>query len=261
MLDSDVENVFRKLFDDVQKKDQFDQLRPLLAHYTAIQSVERIIENSELWFGSPLFMNDHEEVRFGLLEGERLLKSSPEIVKACGSPERAARFFSEFDGFSRHYVGNHLGDTYVFCLSRHGPQDNDGRLSMWRGYGGNGNGAAIVFDTAQLNAIPTSALIVAKVEYGTHDERRAAIGTFITTFCEMLRVNEVTDDQLRIAAYWIYERIKLFALFSKHIGFAEEEEWRVVYMRERDREKKLDEMFGYLVGPRDLPLSFSSTWS
>ena len=41
-------------------------------------------------------------------------------------------------------------DTYVFCLSEHAKDDTDGLLSMWRGYGGNGNGAAIVFDAGKL---------------------------------------------------------------------------------------------------------------
>jgi hypothetical protein len=40
----------------------------------------------------------------------------------------------------------------------------------------------------------------------------------------------------------------LFALFSKHNGFSEEAEWRVVYMRNRDGESLLAPMFDYKIG-------------
>ena len=48
----------------------------------------------------------------------------------------------------------------------------------------------------------------------------------------------------------LFERIKLFALFSKHRGFREEREWRVVYAPDRDREQKLASMFHYSIGAR-----------
>jgi hypothetical protein len=43
---------------------------------------------------------------------------------------------------------------------------------MWRGYGGNGSGAAIVFDTAKLSPPEESPLILAQVHYGTTEKRR-----------------------------------------------------------------------------------------
>lgn len=50
----------------------------------------------------------------------------------------------------------------------------------------------------------------------------------------------------------VFERLKLFALFTKHDGFKEEKEWRVVYLSERDTGKKLRSMLGY-----PLPITFS----
>jgi hypothetical protein len=54
---------------------------------------------------------------------------------------------------------------------------------------------------------------------------------------------------LHLAAGAIFERIKFFALFSKHIGFGEEREWRAVYQRQNDPENKLGASLGYLNGP------------
>jgi hypothetical protein len=45
---------------------------PLLAHYTSIPVLENILEEETVWFSNPLFMNDVEEMRFGLVEGRRL---------------------------------------------------------------------------------------------------------------------------------------------------------------------------------------------
>jgi hypothetical protein len=48
----------------------------------------------------------------------------------------------------------------------------------------------------------------------------------------------------------MFQRIKLFSLFSKHRGFSEEREWRIVYLIERDINKRLEPMCQYAIGPR-----------
>ncbi len=42
---------------------------------------------------------------------------------------------------------------HITCFSEYESGDNVGLLSMWRGYGEDGEGAAIVFDTAKLAVI------------------------------------------------------------------------------------------------------------
>ena len=50
----------------------------------------------------------------------------------------------------------------------------------------------------------------------------------------------------------MFERIKLFGLFTKHFGFREEEEWRIVYFPERDASGSLKSMIDYWIGPRGI---------
>jgi len=73
---------------------------------------------------------------------------------------------------------------------------------------------------------------------------------YILQFAEIIKKSALPNDKLYIGSYRFFERIKLFALFTKHRGFREEREWRAVYMRDRDHAKKLAGMLGYWIGPR-----------
>jgi hypothetical protein len=42
----------------------------------------------------------------------------------------------------------------------------------------------------------------------------------------------------------------MFALFSKHSGFRDEQEWRVVYLRDRDTGGLFTPYLSYALGPR-----------
>jgi hypothetical protein len=123
---------------------------------------------------------------------------------------------------------------------------------MWRGYGANGNGVAIVFDTAQLNVIDGSPLIISKVSYDATDARKEWLKNLLVKFEKILSNSIIPDDKIYLAAYCLFERIKLFALFTKHRGFKEEDEWRIVYIPERDTEEQLKPMFQYFIGPRGI---------
>ncbi len=250
MDDGAIWNLFLPLYDDMKEEDQFFNKQPFLAHYTSLDVLEKILTTDEVWFSNPLFMNDLEEVRFGILHGMGAIKESKIIRTAFHTGARHKTFAEALDHFIAYFEREHLLDTYVFCLSEHAPEDKDGLLSMWRGYGGNGKGAALVIDTSKLNAVEGSPLIIAQVHYGSLDERYAWFDKIASTFAKVLTDNHIPDDKIYLASQSILERIKLFALFSKHHGFREEKEWRVVYMSERDTDGKLKSMQHYLNGPR-----------
>jgi Protein of unknown function (DUF2971) len=159
------------LFDDLQSGETFPEKRPLLAHYTTVQVLEKILTNSEIWFSNPLYMNDLQEVRFGINEGYEVVLTSEEIEAGCGTTERAQKFREAFTAYYYEFANDQVLNTYVFCCSEHSKEDDDGRLSMWRGYGANGNGVAIVFDSAQIGSVPGSPLLIAKVDYESTDAR------------------------------------------------------------------------------------------
>jgi hypothetical protein len=250
MNDAEVSQLFLPLWADLRPEDAFQNKKPLLAHYTTIQVLEKILMNNEVWFSNPLFMNDMEEVRFGINQGNALVLNSETIAKACQTPERANIFKKVFSFYYDQFANQHVLNTYVFCLSLHDKEDNDGLLSMWRGYGANGNGVAIVFDTSQMNVVETSPLIIAQVDYATTEARLDWLNKLLETFSNILSTSNIPTEKFYISAHSLFERIKAFALFSKHHGFKEEAEWRVVYMPERDTQNVLAPMFHYSIGSR-----------
>lgn len=144
--------------------------RPLLAHYTSLDVLEKVMKDDELWFSNPLFMNDLEELRFGIFEGVRQIDQSAAVKKLCGSQARLNILTNAFISYYTQFDREHSLDVYLFCLSEHEPNNMDGLLSMWRGYGGSGNGAALVFNTSFITGKPGSPLIITKVHYASRAE-------------------------------------------------------------------------------------------
>jgi hypothetical protein len=252
MNNEEIFNLFRPLWGDIRDEDEFDIKKPLLAHYTSVDVLEKILEKEEIWLSNPLYMNDIEEVRFGLSQGIPLVLQSSDIRTACRTKERADRFAASFSHCSNVFAQEHLLDTYVLCCSEHDADDYDGPLSMWRGYGSQGNGVALVLDAGKISKTDGSAFALAKVFYGSGAERVTWLRNKIAEFARILATADVPDEGLYGAAHELFERIKTFALFTKHRGFREEREWRAVYIRNRDPQKQLDPMFSYSIGSRGI---------
>ncbi len=250
MDDTQIHLLFRGLWSDIAESEEFYNRKPLLAHYTSIQTLEKIVTNKEIWFSNPLLMNDMEELRFVINEGQHLFHDHAELHKACGGKDRCLEIDAGFEVYYDQLSFEHAFDIYAFCFSEHKIGDADGLLSMWRGYGGNGKGAAIVFDTSKLAPIDGSPFILAKVHYLSRDDRKNWINTKLQELANIIRTNEIPDNKLYLASQAFFERLKVFALFTKHSGFKEEKEWRVVYLRDRDKDQRLNPMLGYAISDK-----------
>ncbi|TAK47534.1 MAG: DUF2971 domain-containing protein [Xanthobacteraceae bacterium] len=235
----------------------------LLAHYTSVQVVEQILKNNEIWFANPLYMNDLDEMRAGLLLGSQIF---PEFAQqADGSAERTTRLIQFYNHYLAHLSTEVALDTYVFCLSEHPPGDTDGRLSMWREYGNKGNGAALVINTQKIHYQSHDPIILTKVTYKTNTEREQVLRTQLKSWAKLTKDANLSDDQLYLAAYAAFGFVKAVALITKHTGFNEENEWRAVYVPERDPLGYLKPCLDYFVGPRGvepkLKYKFENTYN
>lgn len=246
-----IEKFWPILFADLNDHRNWLKDNPLLAHYTSISVLEQIMRNNEIWMSNPLFMNDLHELRFGLSQGRDCFINSKELEQACETNEIYQNLINTFEQQFEDFHTNHALDTYVMCLTEHKTLDNHGSLSMWRGYGAVGGGAAIIFDSSKLDLSDTKAtLIIDKVKYQTNEERIEWIRSKIIALADFLKqepeANEHVED---IVHFWLL-RLKIFSLLTKHNGFYEENEWRVIYMSELDPEQKFHTMFSYAITPR-----------
>lgn len=202
----------------------------------------------------PFLMNDDEELRWGIVEGVKRVSSSQVLAASFGSEVHFAAFLNaveeemDLDGRTNSF------DTYVACFCKHDVGDADGLLSMWRAYGANGSGVAVVFNTATLVGDDDSPLIIAPVSYRSTEERYAWMDRMLG-WCAQTVAGlgpDVSEDVIRQVATAYFKRLRYFALFTKHAAFSEEREWRVVYFPDMDDGDRYKEMMSYAITPKGI---------
>lgn len=199
-----------------------------LVHYTTAEVAVSIIENQEIWMRNASTMNDWSEVEHGLMCLRTAWKDNKASDFKTAIDHAFPNLTEELETFFDSWQSEFRNNTFLTCLSEHHPlEDQTGRLSMWRAYGGR-NGIALVLkshpfavssDTLKANASP--------VEYLSGDEFEAA---FQSQLDGILRSREKWTSISRddVLGYLFY-MLKFLALCTKHPGFSEEREWRIVY--------------------------------
>jgi hypothetical protein len=244
----EIYRILEPLWADLDPNEINEVRKSQLIHYTSIDVLQNILTNGQIWLSNPLLMNDYQELRFGLLNAVKILKENSEIRTALETPERHERFVSCLDKELQSFDEDHVFDVYVFCLSLHSPTNEDGLLSMWRGYGSNAGGVAIVFDCSKLPPPEDGPLILSKVVYANDEQRLQWISAKASKFAELIAKTGFSDDEIPRCTYNLFSRMKLFALFSKHIGFQEEREVRLAYLPERDVTGRFKDCLSYSIG-------------
>lgn len=213
----------------------------LLWHYTNSGGLLGIIESKELWATNALFLNDSEELHFGIdMICDELLKIEKDVQlrEGCDGATRHLRNFhmNIFVSHLRlhHSFENALRAPYVSCLSR--ARDD---LNQWRGYGR--NGVSIGFDHRELidgGAVPEhlAAPSPVEVQYGESARLRARKAARLIH----RRVSEVISilakDNTNVATIGAndFKKYSLPALlaspYMKHSSFESENEVRLVYV-------------------------------
>lgn len=201
-----ISELFSPLYEESRQADDWMiGKRPLLAHYTSIQSLEKTLEKEELWLSNPLFMNDLDELRFGMIRGKAIFDQT-DIEKECGlDAEKAASIREAFNLYYSDYENKHALNVYILCLSEHDVADTDGILSMWRAYANNGNGAAIVFDTKVIGTVvEDSPFVLVKVRYASTEERLQWLQKTVWEWCQIVAKSDIPPDLLWMAAYQLF---------------------------------------------------------
>lgn len=187
-----------------------------LAHFTTVQNALAILGSRELWMFNAHTMSDEYEVDHALdfILDEFRTHHLRHLMPAM------ARFIQ----WRKHSSPT----VYVFCLSAPRPKIEFDQLSMWRAYGDDGNGAALLIDAQELlkaSSLPAGTKpMLAKVLYSVQDKRRLVRGV-AKEFERLCAEENRPPVELSSALDSLLWKI---APVLKHPAFAEEEEWRVV---------------------------------
>lgn len=197
------------------------------AYYTTADVATSILIQKKLWMRNTRVMNDFMEVAHGF-----------ECLRAARESELGKQFDYNLDacfpGLSTKvndlfnaWMPAIKSDTYITCISAHQEsEDAHGRLSMWRAYGGKTGTAIIIKTPAIFETAPNSGIFVSPVGYFTTDQ-------FKTEFSRVVNNIGSNVERLRslgreILTAYIFTVFRSAVLCTKHPGFAEEQEWRII---------------------------------
>lgn len=200
-----------------------------LAHYTSAENGVNILRGKTLWLRNAALMNDFSEIAYG----------HHCIAHCFGNTDLGKRLHDAVDPAHPGLIGevwqwlanaesNARLHTYMASVCEHGAEDSFGRLSMWRAYGGDKAGVALVFNTDFLDADPTTldtytSPVLYADEHGFADEFEKLVRN-LEQNRELLA--QVPADNARSI---IFYAMQFAVLSTKHPGFTEEQEWRVIH--------------------------------
>ena len=226
----------------VQKMAACRQNNSRFVYYTSADTRLKIIQNAEVWLRNAAMMNDFSEVHHGQNCVHRVWTDDDVGVRfkkflAELNPDGPEIFAKSFDA-DQHW---RTTQSYLLSISEHGNQswdeDRYGRLSMWRAYGGDTN-VAFVFNnkpflssTDALQAY-TSPVLYRDIEGFLHDFKDA-----LTQIEKNIKIFKSSGWDAIFP--WLYQAFRFAVLSTKHPGFSEEKEWRVIYSPTYDAKKRL----------------------
>lgn len=197
-------------------------------YYTTADVAMSIIRNGEIWMRNASTMNDFREMEHGWdcfvhawksPVGDRL-KSTLETI----SPGLADTTASHLEGWVNHYRFN----TFITCVSVHSDtEDENGRLSMWRAYGRSNGVALVVRNTPFVTESNVLSAYTSPVLYATPElftERLSDLVASIERDREFL-----ASQGPSVVLNYLISAIRFAVLSTKHPGFSEEQEWRIIH--------------------------------
>ncbi|MEL7212219.1 MAG: DUF2971 domain-containing protein [Pseudomonadota bacterium] len=205
------------------------------AHYTSASNAMRILENQQFTLRNALEMNDFSEISYGTSLLSKVWRS--EIGVGSNRTGRLAKLLDGIqEGISTEIEARfddvkkeRSAQTFLLSLTEHNPESDDryGRLSMWRAYGGKTN-VALVLNRSSFGGVENdSALVGSPVLYADED-------VFAEEF-ELL-VNNLKRNEANLRKMSplnlideIVNAMNMATLSTKHPGFQEERELRVLY--------------------------------
>lgn len=198
-------------------------------HYTSAETAISIIQNKAVWMRNVRCMNDYMEVEYGLSQLLEVYNKS-----ASGDKFRVVLnnifpdIIGEIESLFNSWLFRLKTDTYITCISEHlTEEDKIGRLSMWRAYGKNAGIALVLNNKNFLSHSDVLKIYTSPVGYFEEGHLDAQFKTITES---ILREADYIKAQPRESIISQVFNMFMFAILcTKHPGFREEKEWRIVY--------------------------------
>lgn len=218
------------LFPEAHDKKEFIKKNALrFVHYTSAEAATQIIKNGKFWLRDATCMNDLREAQHGFdclvkayngPEGQKFQQACDNIHS--GSSTMIANIFDRI-------IPNARSGTYVACFSEHDDkEDTLGRLSMWRAYSSPSAGVALVLKNEPFfNEEDIIGAYTSNVSYLDEVNFENQLSERTKTLCQAsASFKDLTVQEFVVSIINLF----YFSVFStKHPGFGEEREWRIIY--------------------------------
>ena len=198
-------------------------------HYTSADSAIQIFRSKEVWMRKSSCMNDFMEVQHGLncLSAAYNKTTTGERFKAAlnhAFDGISTEIETLFNGWMPHFQA----DTYFSCVSEHSSlEDRIGRLSMWRAYGVTTGVAIVMNNAAFLNPSDALGAYTSPVGYLRDQEFERELEKIASNIeAEATFLASLDRESVKGT---VFAMLRFAALCTKHPGFREEQEWRVVF--------------------------------
>jgi len=196
-------------------------------YYTTAETAKHILKEKQIWLRSTAAMNDYMEVDHGFeclqpaYDGElggRLRSALDACFPGLGS---------ELTGYFNGWLPHIRRDTYMTCVSEHfDSEDQHGRLSMWRAYGGQAGVALVLNGDVMFSESDVLGAYASPVAYLDPAE-------FAVEFSKVVTNIEGEAEYMRtlgrdMVKHIMFRILRFAVLCTKHREFHEEREWRII---------------------------------
>jgi hypothetical protein len=201
-------------------------------HYTSAANALSIIQSRRIWMRNTTCMSDYREVRHGLDMINRYFNNADHKAAFDGALDDCHPGIANeiFTTFNQWWLNTQL-QTYITSISEHdNREDVHGRLSMWRAFGGGATArVALVLksDIIQNQNVAPLQLLLNPVGYFTDQEFETELDSVISNIRSERDFLRTLNHPMLVHTVFLMHVAHVVC--SKHEGFHEEREWRIIY--------------------------------
>jgi hypothetical protein len=240
------------IVDKIIQSHGLDDKRPsLLHHYTSLDAALSIVQQRDLWLCHCEYLNDGSEIiRAGSVIRERIAY----VLSTTANSRIEQQFYADVSGGFTNQSQRY--EAFVFSMSE-GKLGINGQdvLSSWRAYGKDGRGVCLSFESQHFIAFSKAAtgFRLSRVIYNEQLQWQIVdelLNEGYTLYCTMKDPKE--GIKCAVAAL-------MFVMpMLKHPDFAEEKEWRLIYLP-KDEDPSASKRKFYVRD--DLIIPYYSMWN